>query len=76
MSTIRILIYTLDKYTFQTRITSFLDHEKSLKEAKVVRLALFMNDNAKNPQMEHCLCPKYYMSIGFTCAIYRSEKDI
>ena len=32
MSTLRILIYTLDKYTLQTRIVSFLDHEKSLKE--------------------------------------------
>ena len=32
MSTIRILIYTLEKYTLQTRIVSFLDQEKSLKE--------------------------------------------
>ena len=33
MSTIRILIYTLGKkHTLQTRIASFLDHEKSLKE--------------------------------------------
>ena len=32
MSTIRILIYALGKYTLQTRIVSFLDHEKSLKE--------------------------------------------
>ena len=32
MSTIRTLIYTLDRYTLQIRIVSFLDHEKSLKE--------------------------------------------
>ena len=32
MSTIRILIYTVDKYTLQTKIVSFLYHEKSLKE--------------------------------------------
>ena len=65
MSTIRILIYAPDKYTLQTRIVSFLDndHEKSLKE---VRIALFMNDNTKNPLMEHCPCLKYGM-------IYRSD---
>ena len=32
MSIIRILIYRLDKYTLQTRIVSFLDDEKLLKE--------------------------------------------
>ena len=32
MSTIRIIIYTLDKYNLQTRIVSFPDHEKLLKE--------------------------------------------
>ena len=32
MSTIRISIYALDKYTFQTRIVLFLGHEKSLKQ--------------------------------------------
>ena len=25
----------------------------------MVRLALFLNVNTKNPQMEHCPCPKY-----------------
>ena len=39
---------------------SFLDREKSLKEV-VVRLTLFINVNTKNPQMEHCPCPKYGM---------------
>ena len=40
MSTIRILIYALDKYTLQTRIVSFLDndHEKSLKEVRMIIL--------------------------------------
>ena len=33
MSTIRIFNYTLEKYTLQTSIVSFLDHEKSLEEA-------------------------------------------
>ena len=28
----RILICTLDKYTLQTKIVSFLDNEKSLKQ--------------------------------------------
>ena len=32
MSMIRILIFGLDKYTLQTRIVSFLDHEESLKK--------------------------------------------
>ena len=32
MSKITILIYTLDKYNLQTRIVSFPDHEKLLKE--------------------------------------------
>ena len=27
----------------------------------MVRLALFLNVNTKNPQMEHCPCPKYGM---------------
>ena len=27
----------------------------------MVRLALFMNVNTKNPEMGHCLCPKYDM---------------
>ena len=28
----------------------------------MVRLALFMNVNAKNPQMEHSPCPKYLIT--------------
>ena len=32
MSKIRVSIYTLDKYNLQTRIVSFPDHEKLLKE--------------------------------------------
>ena len=32
MSKITILVYTLDKYNLQTRIVSFPDHEKLLKE--------------------------------------------
>ena len=32
MSTITNLIHTPDKYTLQTRIVSFLNHEKSIKE--------------------------------------------
>ena len=55
---IRILIYTLDKCTIQTRIVSFLDHEKSLKEVDSFRLALFINVDTENP---HCPCPKYGM---------------
>ena len=27
----------------------------------MVRLALFMNVNTENPQMEHCPCPNYSM---------------
>ena len=27
----------------------------------MVRLALFLNVTTKNPQMEHCPCPKYGM---------------
>ena len=32
MSKINILVYTTDKYNLQTRIVSFADHEKLLKE--------------------------------------------
>ena len=32
IDTIRHVTYTMDKYTLQTGIVSFFDHEKSLKE--------------------------------------------
>ena len=35
MSKIEILTYTLDKYNLQTRIISFPDHEKLLKEIDI-----------------------------------------
>ena len=54
MSTIRTSIYA----TLQTRIVSFLDHEKSLKEVDSFRLALLINVDTENP---HCPCPKYGM---------------
>ena len=71
MSTIRIFIYALEKYTLQTRNVSFLDHEISLKEV-VVRLALFMNVETRNP----CQCPKYgmiYMSDMYRLQIRKKH---
>ena len=56
MSKIRALTYRLDIYNLQTKIVSFADQEKWLKEV-VVTLAVSMNVNTKNSQIKHCSCP-------------------
>ena len=57
-SKLRVFIYRLDIYNLQTKITSFPDQEKLLKEV-VFTLAVSINANTKNSQIKHCPCPKY-----------------
>ena len=58
MYKIRVLTYRFDIYNLQTKILSFPDQEKLLKEV-VVSIAVSMNTNTKNSQIKHCPCPKY-----------------
>ena len=57
-SKLRVFIYRLDIYNLQTKITSFPDQEKLLKEV-VFTLAVSINANTKNSQIKHCPCLKY-----------------
>ena len=57
-SKLRVFIYRLDIYNLQTKIASFPDQEKLLKEV-VFTLAISINANTKNSQIKHCPCPKY-----------------
>ena len=57
-SKLRVFIYRLDIYNLQTKIASFPDQEKLLKEV-VFTLAVSINANTKNSQIKHCPCPKY-----------------
>ena len=57
-SKLRVFIYRLDIYNLQTKITSFPDQEKLLKEV-VFTLAVSINANTKNSHIKHCPCPKY-----------------
>ena len=47
MSKIRVVTYRLDLYNLHTKIVSFADQEKSLKEV-VLSLAVSMNTNRKS----------------------------
>ena len=58
MSKIGVLIYRLDIYHLQTKIVSFQDQEKLLKEV-VFTLAVSMNAITKNSQVKHFRCPEY-----------------
>ena len=58
MPKIKFLIYRLDIYNLQTKIVSFRDQEKLLKEV-VFRLAASMGANTKNFQIKHWSSPKY-----------------
>ena len=58
MSKIRVLTYRFGIYNLQTKIVSFPDQEKLLKEV-VFSLAVSMNTSTKKSQMKHCPCPKY-----------------
>ena len=53
---------------YRPELRDFQIRENCLKKQIVVRLALFMTGNTKNPQIEHCLCPKYGV-------IYRPDLD-
>ena len=58
MSKISVLTYRLDIYNLQTKIESFADQKKLLKEV-VFSFAVSMNANTKSYQIKHCPCPKY-----------------
>ena len=57
MSKIKVLTYKFDIYNLQTKIVSFADQEKLLKQV-VLSLAVSMNTNTKNSQIKHCPCQK------------------
>ena len=48
---------SFDIHNFQTKIMSFPDQEKLLKEV-VFSLAVSMNDKSNNSQIKHCPCPE------------------
>ena len=58
MSKIRVLIYILDIYNFQTKILSFPDQERLLEEI-LFSLAVSMNASTKNSEIKHCPYPKH-----------------
>ena len=58
MSKIKVLTYKFDIYNLQTKIVSFADQEKLLKE-EVFSCAVPMNGSTKNSQMKHCSCAEY-----------------
>ena len=58
MSKIRLLSYRLDIYNLQTKIMSFPDQEKLLKEV-VFSPSFSMNVITKNAKIKHCPCSKY-----------------
>ena len=58
MFKITVLIYRLDIYNLQTKIVSFPDQEKFLKEV-VFSLGVSMNFNTENSQIKHGPCLKY-----------------
>ena len=60
MSKIRVLNLRFDIYNLQTKIVSFPDQEKLLKEA-VFSFAVSMDANAQNSQIKHS--PKYVCDI-------------
>ena len=60
MSKIRVLIYRIDINNLQTRIVSFPDQEKFLKEV-AFSIAVSRNNNTENSQRKHCPCIKYFV---------------
>ena len=55
----RTLINKLNIYNLESIIVSFPDQEKLLKNVDSGQLALSMNANTKNPQIEYCPFQKY-----------------
>ena len=58
MSKIKVFIYRLDIQNLQTKIVSFPDQEKFLKEV-AFSIAVSLNVNFENSQIKHCPFPKY-----------------
>ena len=58
MSKVRVLTYRFHIYNLQTKIVSFPNQEKLLKELGF-SLAVSMNATTKNSLINHCPCPKY-----------------
>ena len=73
VSKIRDLIYRLDIYNLQTKIESFSDQEKLLKEI-VFSHVVSMNANTKASQKNTVYVQSILWSKSSTCTIYRPEK--
>ena len=73
MSNIRVVTYRLDIYNLHTKIVSFADQEKSLKEV-VLSLAVSMNTNRKSSNIAHVKNMLWYKEP--TCTMYRPEKHL
>ena len=65
MSTITNLIYTPDKYTLQTRIVSFLNHEKSIKEVDSAYTCSSYEGQYSEPSNGTLSMPKIWYDIHF-----------
>ena len=68
MSKIRVLIYRLDIYNWQTKIVSFAVREV------VFCLAVSMNGGSKNYQRKHCPCPKYVVILELVQFQFTDQK--
>ena len=74
MSKLKVLIYRHDIYNSQTKILSFPDQKKLLKEV-LFSLAVSMNANTKNFQIKQCPCPKY-IDIKTLLVRFTDQKNI
>ena len=73
MSKVRVLIYRFDIYNWQTKIVSFADQKKLLREV-VFCLAVSMNGGSKNYQKKHCPCPKYVVILELVPFQFTDQK--
>ena len=75
MSKIRVLIYKLDIHNLQTKTVSFPDQQKFLKEV-VVSLAVYMNANTVNSQINIAHAQNILLYIGPTCKFTGQKKHL
>ena len=75
MSKIRVLTYRLDIYNLLTKIVSFADQKKLLREV-VFCLAVSMNGCSKNYQRKHCPCPKYVVMLELVQFQFTNQKNV
>ena len=77
MSTIRILIYTLDKYILQTRTVSFPDHENLVEEVDSVsgQTCIFYECQYKEPLHGTLSMSKLWYDIKVSLVQFAGEKS-